>query len=405
MKKTSILIVLITLVISAYAQTEKIVGSWLMTKAETSKGVQKPYQITDFNEDGHMVMMGWEVGTWQYNKKNHSLVLKSDFDKDFNGEGKIEKITEKELVVLKDGVKMSYLKVDYNTVAENNEKSGLYGSWDFKDQSYPDLVLYVTFKAPDEFSIIEKEPGMQSESSGMWIFDSENRELLMIGLRGSDKFSGKNSLALLDEDNIELDNKGLVFKANRLKASTIKIERLAFTESDFYNEDGDYKYYDEEQKLPWLNWPEMKNDLLNVHQLVYNYSTLIEGTEAFNTKTLTADVKASLEEDGFNIDYIFDGFDRYTLPEDAELRFNGEYSYPLYPLEDDTFRVVGQEQITTPAGTFDCTVVEAFSDSRTAKKLWMINDKIGVYAKIIEDNSDENFGHYAVYELQEIINK
>ncbi|MBN2238122.1 MAG: hypothetical protein JW729_11220, partial [Bacteroidales bacterium] len=88
----------------------------------------------------------------------------------------------------------------------------------------------------------------------------------------------------------------------------------------------------------------------------------------------------------------------------AELRPNYEYSYPLYPLKDDTYRVVGQEQITTPAGTFDCTVLEVIYDYDIAKKLWMINDKIGVYAKIIEDKPG-SFGKYAIFELQEIINK
>jgi hypothetical protein len=146
----------------------------------------------------------------------------------------------------------------------------------------------------------------------------------------------------------------------------------------------------------------MKTGLLNINQLVYNYSTLISGTNAFETKTLTADVKATPEEEGFVIDDVFNGFDRYNLPEDAEFYENPEYTNPLYPLNEETFRVVGSEKITTPAGTFDCTVVEAVNDSEVLKKLWMISDQIGIYAKIIEENPDEVWGHYSVYELQEI---
>lgn len=401
MKNFSILILFLTFINITNAQTKKIVGSWLMTKVETPEGIQNPYQITDFNANGNMVMMGMEVGTWTYNKKKHSLVLKSDFDKDFNGEGKIEKITDKELVVLKDGVKMFYTKVDNDKIAENNAMSGLFGNWELKNEPYPGVTSYLTFTEPDEFKIIQKEEYSKSEYNGTWMYNPNKKSLIMIGLRGEDILRGESKMLLIDSENLELANNEHVYKANRMKASTIKIEHLTFTEDDFYTEDGDYKYEDEEQKLPWLNWSELKMGLLDVHQLVYNYSTLIEGTESFKTKTLTADVQASMEEEGFNIDYIFDGFDRYSPPEEAELRTNYEYSYPLYPLEDDTYRVVGQEQISTPAGTFDCTVVETFYDSEVAKKLWMINDKIGVYAKIIEDQPG-SFGHYSVYELQEI---
>lgn len=404
MKKLILSLVLSSLILVGFAQKTQITGSWLMTKAETPEDIQEPFQITDFNEDGTFYVMGWEAGTWEYDKSKHAILMQSELDKDFNGEAKIEKMTDKELVVLKDGVKMSYLKVDYNKIAENNAISGLFGNWELKNEPYPDAITYLTFSEPDEFKIIQKEEYSESQLNGTWMYNPTEKTLIMMGLRGEDILRGESKGLRIDSESLEIENNGHVYKASRMKASTHKIERLTFTEGEFYNEEGDYKYDEEEQKLPWLNWSELKNDLLNVHQLVYNYATLIEGTEAFNTKTLTADVNASLEEEGFHIDYIFDGFDRYNLPEDAELRPNNEYSNPLYPLEDDTYRVVGQEQITTPAGTFDCTVLEVIYDYDIAKKLWMINDKIGVYAKIIEDKPG-SFGKYAIYELQEIINK
>ena len=84
------------------------------------------------------------------------------------------------------------------------------------------------------------------------------------------------------------------------------------------------------------------------------------------------------------------------------MSINRNFSNPIYPLEGILYRVVGEEQITTPAGTFECTVLEAVNYSDVLKKLWMVNDKIGVYAKIIEENPDENSGYYYIYELQEI---
>ena len=79
-------------------------------------------------------------------------------------------------------------------------------------------------------------------------------------------------------------------------------------------------------------------------------------------------------------------------------------SKALYPLTDDIFRIVGNEQITTPAGTFNCVVVEVATISDVLKKLWVITDKpgFGIYAKVIDENPDETWGHYSVYELQAI---
>jgi len=144
--------------------------------------------------------------------------------------------------------------------------------------------------------------------------------------------------------------------------------------------------------------------LRNVSQLVYTYSVLVEDTDAFNSKILTADVEANLENELASIDFIFYGYDRYNLPDDTELPPNKDYSNPLFPLKDDIFRVVGEEEISTPAGTFDCMVIEIMGDFEMRKKAWMVKDKPGVYAKIIEDKPG-SFGKYAIYELQEIKNK
>lgn len=402
-KSTLLIIVLIAFAGFANAQKSKLVGSWLMTKAEVNGELEKPYFVTEFEEDGKMLVMGMDAGTWEYNKSNNSIVMKSDLDKDFNGEGKIVTINEKELIVDKGGAKLSYKRVGRAEIMEANKNSGLFGMWEFKDVHSSEATTLISFTQPDEFKIIQKEEGHTANLSGTWIFDNQKKSLIMIGLRGEDTFNGENKLLKIDGETIELENNGTVFKGTKKAQNSIKIERLTFTEGDFYNEDGDYKYEKDEEKLPWRNRDEMKTGLLDVKQLVYNYSTLINEPETFETKTLTADVKATPEEEGFVIDNIFNGYDRYNLPEDSEFPENLSFTALLYPLEDDIFRVVGNEQITTSAGTFDCTVLEGLSyDNETMKKLWLINDKIGVYAKIIEDNPDETWGHYSVYELQAI---
>ncbi len=375
-----------------------------MTKAEVNGKVEKPYFVNNFNKDGKMVVMGMDAGTWDYNKSNNSIVMKSELDKDFNGEGKIVNLTDKELVVDKDGARLFYKKVNASEISADNKNSGLMGIWEFKNVPYSEATTLVTFTEPDEFTMIQKEEGMSANLSGTWIFDKQNSVLIMIGLRGEDTFKGENKVVEINEENLKLENNGIVFKGHKKTQNAKKIEHLTFVEAEFYNEDGEYKYPDDEEKLSWWDWAEIKANLLNVSQLVYNYSTLTGDSEAFETKILTADVKATSQEEGFVIDNIFKGYDRYTLPEDAELPENYQYSKALYPLSDDIFRVIGSEQITTPAGIFNCTVVEVATDSDILKKLWIITDKSGfsIYAKIIEENPDETFGHYSIYELQEI---
>ena len=81
---------------------------------------------------------------------------------------------------------------------------------------------------------------------------------------------------------------------------------------------------------------------------------------------------------------------------------NTEYTNLLYPEVEFNFRIVKTEEITTNAGTFLCTVIEAAQDE-IQKKLWMINDRPGVYAKIIIEKPGM-FGAYSleIYELDEI---
>ena len=403
MRKTFLLTLILFVFIGlTNAQKSEIAGSWLLIKAEVDGEVQYPYFVNDFKKSGALVMLGIEVGTWKFNENSNAIVLESDFDKDFSGEMRILNLTEKELVVDKDGAKLFYQRIDQAVITAGNKNSGLFGTWELEGHPDPGLNTLLTFKEPDLMTIIEKGEGYVGRTSGTWIFNEQDMSLLMIGHMGDNGFNGENKVLELDDETLSLENNGRVFKAKRKKSMPLKIERLTFSEDDFFTDDGDYKYEDEAGNLPWANWSEMKTGLLKVKELVYNYSTLIEDTETFDSKILRANVEASLEEEGYHIDFIFYGYDSFNPPDDAQIPPNPDYYQDLYPLHENTYRIAGSEQITTPAGTFDCTVVEAIGDSEVLKKLWMINDRLGIYARIIEEDPDETFGHYIIYELQEI---
>ncbi|WP_299781709.1 hypothetical protein [uncultured Formosa sp.] len=387
----------------SHAQKEKITGNWLITKVEVKDRIINPYQTINYSQDGKMIIMGIEAGIWEYNKENHSIVTKSELDKDFNGENKILKLSDTALVVLKDGAKVFYNKINFNQVSKENANAGLMGSWRLNNEENPDTVHLLTFTSPDNFVLITKDYGSQSKSKGTWIFNKKDKTVILIGL-SMEQFKGLNNIIHRSENQMSLENKGITYEFTKEKNQTNTIEHLAFSQDDFFNENGDFKYEEDENKLPWKNWNDMKLGILNVKQLIYTYSSLIPSTTAFENKTLTANVEASMNEEAYYIDNVFIGFDSYNVPENAQFPINSFNDYnKLYPLEDATFRIQGENTITTPAGTFNCTIVEALNGD-VKQKLWMINDKLGVYAKIIEEDPDTNFGHYYIYELQEIIN-
>ncbi|BAX79635.1 hypothetical protein [Labilibaculum antarcticum] len=402
-KATIILIVMLSLIKVTNAQDSKISGSWLVTKIVVGDKVDEPLIIIDYNTDGSIITQGINVGSWSHNQKEEKMIMSSNMDKDFGGDCMITSLNQKQFNFTKGDQKWFLSRLNMAEIAANNLESGLVGTWKFTDDANADVTRVLNFEAPDSFTLIEKQPGMESRTGGMWIYNQKEKSLLLVGR--IDKIGGKNRVFKLSDKEFLLENAGVEVVLNKSEANSQKIERLNFTEAEFFDENGDYKYDGEEGKLPWTDPFDMLMSLVNTKQLEYNFSTLVEGTEVFETKKLTADVTADKDEQSLSIDFIFYGYDRYNLPDDAELppnRLDFNYYNRLYPLGDNSFRVVGEEKLTTPSGVFDCMVIESLGTSEEKYKLWMINDKPGIYAKIIEDK-EGRFGHYYIYELNNII--
>ncbi|MDQ1769839.1 hypothetical protein GQR60_08590 [Labilibaculum sp. A4] len=402
-KATIILIVLLSLIKVTNAQDSKISGSWLVTKIVVGDQIDEPLFVIDYSADGSIITQGIEVGSWSHNQKEEKLIMSSDMDKDFGGDCEIISLNQKELNFEKGDQKWFLSRLNMSEIAKTNSESGLIGSWEFADDANYEGTKVLNFEAPDSFTLVEKQEGMQSQTGGMWIFNPKEQSLLLIGR--IDQIGGKNKILTISKTKLVLENAGSETAMRKSDDNSQKIERLNFTEDNFFDENGDYKYDSEEGKLPWTDPFEMLMSLVNTSQLEYNFSALVEGTKVFETKKLTADVKTDKDEQSVSIDFIFYGYDRYNLPDETELPPNVldfNYYNRLYPLKENSFRVAGQEKLTTPSGTFDCTVIESVGTSEEKYKLWMINDKPGIYAKIIEDK-EGMFGHYYIYELKNII--
>jgi len=260
--KKLITILLIVISLNGISQTSKITGSWLMTKAETEEGIEEPYFITTFSNEGKMIVLDMEVGSWKYDKKTHSLILKSDFDEDFNGTGKIQSVSDTELIILKDNTTLYYTKVDEEKVAKANQNSKLVGTWRFQKNDWTNSLL--KFELPDSFVFVETEDGMRTSYRGNWMYNPKQNNVIIMGLHSY--VSGKYTIELLADEKLVLKNKDISIHATKEETSTAQVSRLDFTEHEFYTEDGDFKYYDDEEKLPWLNYYDLIMYLQNVNQ-------------------------------------------------------------------------------------------------------------------------------------------
>ncbi len=434
MKKVYVLLfVLLTLSVGLSAKEVPVKGSWLLAKVEEKGKTEEVYAQLVFKDDGYAEWEGRVFGKWERNKK--TVTIESEMIKEIAAEWKISTLNNDELILTKPGSKLYFIKFDKSKVEAANKNSGLEGNWKVSEEisagnneaekeaveevaeeaaeegaiengaeewEDTESVMEKTliFSLPDKIKILEKFEGGTSTSSGTWMYNESDKTLIVV--TGDEFLRGKSNVVKLTGDVLAIENKKGTLTAKKTEQKDIKVERLKFTESDFYDENGDYKYENDVEKLPWKDYYLILESLNNIKQLTYEYSTLIDDAGVFDTKTLTAKVVVNMDEETIEFDDIFKGVDWASVSDDEEMPIAGfSPDNSLFPFEDNSFRVSGKEEITTPAGTFNCTTVETTGHFDEVIKLWMINDKPGVIAKAILDEPGQ-FGHYNVFELIEI---
>ena len=413
MKKITLLFFAM-LMISASITAKKapIVGKWLLTQVDAGGNMQDVYQEIEFKNDGYVSMMGRVVGEWSLNKKTKTFTIESEMVKEFAGVRKITKHSKTELVIVGENDKMFFTALNPKVIEKENKKSGFAGTWTTSGEEGG--TMYITFQLPDTYSSVTKTEYSTSKSSGTWMYNSKEKSMIILSM--DRMFRGKNTVISVKNKELVLENKGNKIILTKQKEKEVKkavdIERLSFTQEEFYTEDGEPKYEADVEKLPWKDPMKMYESLKLKKSLEYTMSTLVEDTKAFEVKELSAKLVTDYNYEVVTLDNIFLGFDRNSLPEDAEIPTlslesnDPTYTYVPFPYEVYTFRVISQNQsIIVPGGEFACTIVELIGDREEKIKLWMINDKPGIVAKVIEEK-EGHFGdlEYKMFELIKIEN-
>ena len=317
MKKIIIVIVLLFVAFQSNAQEKKIIGNWqLTTVVENGKTMDGFKTVFIFSEKGVLnasrsaTSEPMEVGTWNYNKKQHKIIMTSSVDKDFNGEATVIKVGKKELVYKKEGAILSFTKL-----AKLN---------------LPPKIKPVT---------------------------------------------------------------------------TIK-PTLNFTYDDLLDEEGGFYYEEETAKLPW-KIKDVLSFLKDYKDIIYTASNfrgnlepdnfLVSSRITYNEVDQTMDVR---EYSFFQNDYIEMSENPISI-NDSENYQEYLYFFPKEKLEP--FKIIGTEMVETPIGNFECTIVEGIDTFDKKVKYWMINNKPGVFAKIIIiDDQNTPFEYSNIYMLKEI---
>lgn len=376
---------------TTFAQSPKLSGSWLMTQAKTGDRIEEPYFITDYNDDGTMTVMGIEAGSW--NQTGNEITMHSTLDKDFNGKATILTLTKNKLVIQKEGAVLSYIKVFPEEIAKANSSSLLIGTWKIAtDESTTKLLK---FNAPDDFILVNASGGMTETTHGTWMYSAKDKTLILMGI--SLEIRGKLSIKTLNENNLVLVNKNETINAEKINDSSSAIERLTFNYEDFPEDE------DNEAKLPWPDFYEMVMNLNNIEYLKFRWGNLMEEMNTFEYSSTVSIIEVDKENPmvmftNLKVSQSDTSQFSQTYKDDLHNAYN-----PFFPQEEPwPYRVLNTETITVPAGTFECSVVEGF-EGETKVKYWMINNKPGVYAKIItEDISPFDELEYRVIELEEI---
>ncbi|WP_218599693.1 hypothetical protein [Polaribacter sp. NJDZ03] len=375
MRKLVITFLIILCSYSINAQKSNIVGNWLITKVESPTNTKHLFKIIEFSDRGRVMMKGVLIAAWRYNSRGNEIEMRSNVEKDFNGVNEIVSSTNKEMVLEKEGVKTTYLKLDLNNIAKENAMSKLKGVWQLESDF--DSIQLLKMELPDTFSIttISSRDGIKSTTNGTWMYNSNEKSIIFIG--ESKLLNGKSMLKEQSEKAFVLNINGKEIIAKKEVSSTT-LERLTFNIDNFPARPN--------ENSPWSDFDSLLIKLEHVNYLKYKQSRLIQNTTDFKIDTLLTKITINKERKSITLNNLVIN-EKDTLK--GSESFKGgllNRSNDFFPQEKlGPFRVITTETIKVIAGEFECKVVEGFY-GEVKFKYWMIIDKPGVYAKVIREN-------------------
>ncbi len=304
------------------------------------------------------------------------------------------------------------------TITANAQEKKIIGNWQLTTVVEDGKTLdgFETVFIFSENGVLNAARSSTSEPMevGTWKYNKKQKTIVMTSVIDRD-FNGEAKV-------IKVDRKILVYKKSDAILNFTKLAKLDlppkiehvttikptlnFTYDDLLNEEGDFYYEEETAKLPW-KIKEVLTFLKDYKDIIYT-ATNFRGDLEPDSFLVSSRIKYNEEDQNIDVrEYSFFQNDYIDMSENP-ISINDSENYQEYlyffPKEKlDTFKVVGIEMIEIPLGNFECTIVEGLDILSNKVKYWMINDKPGVFAKIIRvKDEDPPFGFANMYLLKEI---
>ncbi|UMB59822.1 hypothetical protein MHL31_12130 [Lutibacter sp. A80] len=295
------------------------------------------------------------------------------------------------------------------------QESKIIGNWQLTQieangQTETKIKLVFIFVENGVFKLA-RDANSKTIDVGSWKYNKEQQAIIMASDLDKD-FRGNAEILKITKSKLVYKKESAIWTFSKLAKmnppAKVTMEKpiLPFKSDDMYDEEGNFNYEEAEAKLPWTI-ETIVNFLKNYTELVYNITSFPDEQEAeawivsekinYNEAEQTIDVRSYSY---FQNDYI-------DMMEDPILINNlteYEYDFMFFPQDNlDIYKVVGTETIATPAGTFECTLVEGFGRFNSKVQYWMVNNKPGVFAKVVSvKDAPTPFGNTKVYVLKEI---
>jgi hypothetical protein len=346
--------------------------------------------IQRFTDDGKVLLRDFEIGTWQ--RKSNTLQMKSKRYPVYNGDFEMSFPADNELLLKNNKTEVLLIKYDLKQLQADSGYQNLIGTWKISGQDTNLLRL----NNDGQFTLLTVGQDMNMSTNGGWLCIPKQKIFVLQG--NTDILDGKNQIVQQGKDYMEVLNHDMHYQLEKLPAHP-PVEHLTFKEEDLPENNPD------ESKLPWRDFYAMKNYLSGIKTLRYDKSDYYKEVDAFVTTEIYTKIENKDKSIKF-VNYYEPNEEAVKLSETLKGHLQNAYNN-FFPQKDlNYYKVVDtQREITVEAGTFVCTLVEGMTGD-TKYRYWMINDRPGVFAKIIIEN-DDAFGNaiYQKYELTEIEKK
>jgi len=413
MKKLILVFVMLLMVSIASAKGPKFLGSWMSEKIVAEGADQQMFMPITFENDNDIIAEDMVFGIWHYDKKTKLINITSFLISEFNGDWKIIELSKENLILKKGDYEWHLFKYDKEAIAVTNKALGLSGLWkmesktalvsedaveeaveeateeaveeegsqgDSYEEEYVEELPNLYFSFEDvSYSLKEVSDGYSSNSKGDWMYKPKQNSIMFIAGRRS-QIIGNAKIIEHNENTLSLENNGFKYVFEKLK--TVDVELLSF----------DYEYLDnnrnEDNYPPWGKFDKLNAQMTSTKMMIYQKGVYNADLKVFDYSTVVYKTKV---EEGYEVsvsEYSVNGSDTTQI---NEVSIGEDYGSEneFFPQENfGNYIVLEKETLTVPAGTFECTVVIGFDDNDVKYKVWMIDAKTGVYAKIISQKED-----------------